>query len=52
MKAEVIAWIIGTVLAIAVISCSESSTGADTERCTRDATDSTVTCGDTQFMFY
>lgn len=52
MKAEAIAWIVGTVLALAVISCSESSTDADYERCTRDAADSTVTCGDTQFLFY
>lgn len=52
MKAEVIAWIIGTVLAMAVISCSESSTSADTEHCIRNAADSTVTCGDMQYTIY
>jgi hypothetical protein len=45
--------IVGVLLAVFVISCSELSAGADpTENCVHMDADSTVMCGDVQYHYY
>ena len=52
-RLNVVSFIIGTLLAIFVISCSESVSGSDpSEQCVLDGSDSTLTCGENRFIVY
>ena len=52
-KETILTIIVGVLLAVFVISCSELSAGADpTENCVHMDADSTVMCGDVQYHYY
>lgn len=51
-KDILIAWIVGVVLAILVISCSEKVSDPPVGECFANESDSSVICGETKFHMY